>query len=113
MVSSRCRRLRDPRPGDLLALHEPNQSQQGQMINATVVHAKTLLHPRVPQPDDGRMYRCLTEAPGRVAGSLVPLCTLTFELAGGQLWPQVADCPNSPAVAGVVSSVDQAGGRPS
>ncbi|MFI5614649.1 hypothetical protein [Amycolatopsis sp. NPDC051903] len=77
----------------LLALHEPYQSPQGQMINATVVHAKTLLHPRVPQPDGGRMYRCLTEAPGRTEGSLVPLSTLTFELAGGQLWPKVADWP--------------------
>ncbi|WP_346053895.1 hypothetical protein [Amycolatopsis dongchuanensis] len=76
----------------LLALHEPYQSPQHPVpINATIVHALTLLHPAVPQPDGGRMYRCLTEFPGRTPGGVVPLSTLTFELDGGQLWPQVAD----------------------
>lgn len=76
----------------LLALHEPYQSAQHPVpINATIVHALTLLHPAVPQPDGGRMYRCLTEFPGRVPGGVVPLSTLTFELDGGQLWPLVAD----------------------
>lgn len=76
----------------LLALHEPYQSPQHPVpINATIVHALTLLHPDVPQPDGGRMYRCLTEFPGRTAGCVVPLSTLTFELGGGQSWPQVAD----------------------
>lgn len=76
----------------LLALHEPYQSPQHPVpINATIVHALTLLHPAVPQPDGGRMYRCLTEFPGRTPGEVVPLSTLTFELDGGQLWPLVAD----------------------
>jgi len=76
----------------LLALHEPYQSPQHPVpINATIVHALTLLHPAVPQSDGGRMYRCLTEFPGRTPGEVVPLSTLTFELDGGQLWPRVAD----------------------
>ncbi|GAA2225365.1 hypothetical protein GCM10010413_19970 [Promicromonospora sukumoe] len=76
----------------LLALHEPYQSAAHPVpINATIVHARTLLHPAVPQPDGGRMYRCLTEFPGRVEGGLVPLSTLTFELDGGRLWYEVAD----------------------
>lgn len=75
-----------------LALHEPYTDQQHPVpINATIVHAATLLHPALPQPDAGRIYRCLTEFPGRVAGSLVPLSTLTFELAGGALWPRIGD----------------------
>jgi hypothetical protein len=76
----------------LLALHEAYQSRQHPVpINTTVVHALTLLHPAVSQPDGGRMYRCLTEFPGRTPGEVVPLSTLTFELDGGQLWPLVAD----------------------
>lgn len=76
----------------LLALHEPYTSEQHPVpINATIVHAKTLLHQAVPQPDGGRMYRCLTEFPGRTERSLVPMSTLSFELNGGALWPQVAD----------------------
>jgi hypothetical protein len=76
----------------LLALHEPYESPDHPVpINATIVHALTLLHPAVPQPDGGRMYRCLTEFPGRAPGCLVPISTLTYELDGGGLWPQVAD----------------------
>ncbi|WP_197288352.1 hypothetical protein [Nocardia sp. NRRL S-836] len=76
----------------LLALHEPYESPQHAVpINATIVHAMTLLHPAVPQPDGGRMYRCLTESPARADGDVVPLSTLTFELDGGRMWPQVAD----------------------
>lgn len=76
----------------LLALHEPYESsEQPASINATIVHARTLLHAAVPQPDGGRMYRCLTEAPMRQPGELVPVSTLTYELEGGALWPQVAD----------------------
>ena len=60
-------------------------------VNALIVHAATLLHPRLPQPDAGRMYRCLTEAPGRARGCLVPLSVLDWELAGGTLWRQVGD----------------------
>jgi hypothetical protein len=45
----------------LLALHEPYESPEHPVpINATIVHALTLLHPHLPQPDGGRMYRCLT-----------------------------------------------------
>ena len=59
-------------------------------IDATIVHALTLLHPAAPC-DRGRMYRCLTEFPSRTPGCLVPLSTLTFERHGGLLWPEMAD----------------------
>jgi hypothetical protein len=76
----------------LLVLHEPYESAEHPVpVDATIVHALTLLHPLVPQPDGGRMYRCLTEFPSRTPGCLVPLSTLTFELDGGRLWPQIAD----------------------
>lgn len=76
----------------LLALHEPYESREHPVpIDATIVHALTLLHPAIPQPDGGRMYRCLTEFPSRTPGCLVPLSTLTYELDGGRLWPQIAD----------------------
>lgn len=76
----------------LLILHEPYlSSEHPAPIDATIVHGLTLLHRTVPQPDGGRMYRCLTEFPSRVPGCVVPLSTLTFELDGGSLWPQVAD----------------------
>jgi hypothetical protein len=60
-------------------------------VNGVIVHALTLLHPDLPQPDAGRIYRCLTGFPGRSPGSLVPLSTLNYELDDGRLWPQVAD----------------------
>ena len=76
----------------LLAAHEPYQSpDHPRAINASIVHALTLLHPAVPQPDGGRMYRCLTEFPSRTPGCLIPLSTLTFELDGGNLWREVGD----------------------
>jgi hypothetical protein len=76
----------------LLTVHEPYESHDHPVpINATIVHAKTLLHPQVPQPDGGRMYRCLTEFPGRSTGCIVPASTLTAELDGGLFWPLVAD----------------------
>jgi hypothetical protein len=76
----------------LLMLHEPYESSQHPIpINATVVHALTLLLPAVPQPDGGHIYRCLTEFPGRTPGCLVPLSTLTFELDGGALWHRIGD----------------------
>lgn len=76
----------------LLMVHEPYTSREHPVpVNATIVHAASLLHPTVPQPDGGRIYRCLTEFPGRVEGGVVPLSTLTFELDGGRLWSQVAD----------------------
>ncbi|WP_244223460.1 hypothetical protein [Amycolatopsis circi] len=76
----------------LLAMHEPYPDPGRPVpINAIVVHAATLLHESVPQPDGGRMYRCLTEFPLRTPGCLVPVSTLTFELDGGRLWPAVAD----------------------
>jgi hypothetical protein len=76
----------------LLALHEPYTAEPHPVpIDATIIHARTLLHPAVPQPDGGRMYRCLTEFPDRTEHCLVPLSTLTFELDGGALWPEIAD----------------------
>jgi hypothetical protein len=58
---------------------------------AVIVHARTFLHPALPQPGAGRLYRCLTEFPGRVPGCLVPLSDLDYELCGGRLWPLVGD----------------------
>jgi hypothetical protein len=58
---------------------------------AVIVHARTFLHPALPQPDAGRVYRCLTEFPGRAPGCLVPLSDLDYELCDCQLWPQVGD----------------------
>jgi hypothetical protein len=63
----------------LLTLHEPYQSPQHPVpINATIVHALTLLHPAVPQPYGGRMYRCLTEFPQTSTG----LCSALVLRAG-------------------------------
>jgi hypothetical protein len=84
-----------PTPVDevyLVTLHEPyDNPDQPLPINATIVHARSLLHPSLPQPDGALIFRCLTECPTRRAGQLVPLSTLTFELNGGQLWAQVGD----------------------
>lgn len=75
-----------------LTLHPPYTSTSHPVaINATIVHADTLRHPSIPQPDGGRIYRCLKEFPGRRNGTLVPLSTLTYELDGGALWPQIGD----------------------
>jgi hypothetical protein len=63
----------------------------GGLAAAVITHARSFLHPDLPQPDGGRVYRCLTEAPGRAPGCLVPLSDLDYELCGGHLWPQVAD----------------------
>jgi hypothetical protein len=41
------------------------------------VHVRTLLHPALPQPDAGRVYRCLTEFPGRVPVATCPCPTWT------------------------------------
>jgi hypothetical protein len=90
----------------LLVLHEQYESRSiPGPIDATIAHALTLLHPAVPQPDGGRMYRCPTEFPSRVPGCLVPLSTLTFELDGGRLWPQIADWE---AVVAAVASLRRA-----
>lgn len=75
-----------------LALHEPYSAPEHPVpINATIVHARTLLHPSLPQPDGGLMFRCLTEFPDRVPGCVVPLSTLTYELNGGALWHEIGD----------------------
>ena len=51
----------------LVAGHEPYTDPRCPVpINATIVHAATLLHPQVPQPDGGMIYRCLTEFPDRL-----------------------------------------------
>ena len=70
-----------------LLLHAPD----GGLAAAVITHARSFLHPDLPQPDGGRVYRCLTEAPGRPSGCLVPLSDLDYELRGGRLWPRVAD----------------------
>ena len=76
----------------LLAGHEPYTDPRCPVpINATIVPAATLLHPQVPQPDGGMIYRCLTEFPDRRPHQIVPVSTLSYELDGGRLWPQVAD----------------------
>ena len=76
----------------LLAAHEPYTGPRHPVpINATIVHAATLRHPHVPQPDGGLIYRCLTEFPDRRPHQIVPISTLTYELDGGRLWPQIAD----------------------
>lgn len=76
----------------LLALHEPYpEPTRSDVLNAVVVHADTLRHPLLPQPHGAMIFRCLTEFPGRTPGEIVPLSTLTHELDGGRLWPQVAD----------------------
>lgn len=75
-----------------LTLHEPYQDSGHPVpINATLVHVRSLLHPGVPQPDGAKVYRCLTEFPGRTPGCVVPLSTLTFELNGGKWWHKVGD----------------------
>lgn len=75
-----------------LALHQPYPAPMHPVpINATVVHARTLLHPAVPQPTGGLMYRCLVEFPVRHPSCVVPLSTLTFELDGGAGWSQIGD----------------------
>src|ERR1700720_3568270 len=76
----------------LLTMHDPyDEPGAPAPINGVIVHAATLLHPDLPQPDAGRIYRCLTEFPGRTPGCLVTLSDLNAELDGGRLWPQVAD----------------------
>lgn len=88
------------------AVHEPYTSGEHPVpINTTVVHARSLLHPAVPQPAGGLMYRCLVEFPGRRAGCVVPLATLTFELDGGRLWSEIGDWES------VVRSVVELGRR--
>lgn len=75
----------------LLTAFEPYTDPRSPVpINAMIVHAATLLHRQVPQPDGGMIYRCLTEHP-RQPNEIVPVSTLTFELDGGQLWPEVGD----------------------
>lgn len=76
----------------LLTAFDPYTDQRHPVpINALIVHALTLLHPAVPQPDGGMIYRCLTEFPGRHPHEIVPVSTLTFEFDGGRLWSQIGD----------------------
>ena len=75
----------------LLAMHDPYDEPGAPVpVNGVIVHARTLLHRDLPQPDAGRIYRCLTEFPGRTPNCLVPLSTLNYELDDGRLWPQIA-----------------------
>jgi hypothetical protein len=73
----------------LLFAHEAYYPAGAQEINTSLVAAASLLHPRVRQPDGARIYDRLTR--GRRPGEIVPLSTLTHELGGGALWPQVGD----------------------
>ncbi|MFI6567122.1 hypothetical protein [Streptomyces sp. NPDC050534] len=73
----------------LLFAHEPYYPAAAREINATVVAAACLLHPRVRQPDGARIHARLVH--GRRPGEIVPLSTLSHELDGGARWPQVAD----------------------
>jgi len=77
----------------LLLVHEPRPHPVlgADQVNVVIVHALTLLRSDLPQPDAARIYRCLTEFPGRIPGCVVPLSTLAYELDNGRLWPQVAD----------------------
>ena len=96
-----------------LTMHEPYQMPEHPVpINATIVHALTLLHPAVPQPDGGRIYRCLTEFPGRTPGCLVPLSTLTFELNGGQWWHMIGDWERVSEAVAYVASAKQCDAMP-
>jgi hypothetical protein len=75
-----------------LIVHSPYQEPGAPgPVNGLITHSLTLLDPDLPQPDAGRIYRCLTEFPGRTPGCLVPLSTLHYELDNGRLWSQVAD----------------------
>ncbi|MEU9214446.1 hypothetical protein AB0D27_42900 [Streptomyces sp. NPDC048415] len=51
--------------------------------------AASLLYPRVRQADGARIYDRVTR--GRQQREIVPLSTLTQELGGGALWPEVGD----------------------
>lgn len=73
----------------LLFAHEAYYPAAAQEINTSLVAAASLLHPRVRQPDGARIYDLLTR--GRRPGEIVPLSTLTHELGGGALWPEVGD----------------------
>ncbi|MGW5482623.1 hypothetical protein [Streptomyces sp. NPDC004008] len=73
----------------LLFAHEAYYPAGAQEINTSLVAAASLLHPRVRQPDGARIYDRLTR--GRLPGEIVPLATLTHELDGGALWPEVGD----------------------
>jgi hypothetical protein len=77
----------------LLLVHEPRPHPvlAGGQVNVVIVHALTLLRSDLPQPDAARVYRSLTEFPGRVPGCVVPLSTLAYELDNGRLWPRVGD----------------------
>lgn len=76
----------------LLAGVEPYPSPRDPvLIDTIVVHALTLLHSDVRQPDGGNIYRCLTAFPGRHSGEIVPLATIAYELAGGRNWRYVGD----------------------
>ncbi|MFD5445732.1 hypothetical protein [Streptomyces tendae] len=73
----------------LLFAHEAYYPAPGKEINTSLVAAGALLHPRVRKPDGTRIHERLTR--GRRPGEIVPLATLTHELDGGTLWPQVGD----------------------
>ncbi|MFI9772597.1 hypothetical protein ACIHJG_38015 [Streptomyces sp. NPDC052415] len=74
----------------LLFAHEPYHPGPGtREVNTTVISAASLLYAQVHQPDGVGIHDLLTR--GRRPGEIVPLSTLTHELDGGALWPQVGD----------------------
>ncbi|AVH60901.1 hypothetical protein C4B68_00960 [Streptomyces dengpaensis] len=73
----------------LLFAHEAYYPAAAQEINTSLVAAASLLHPRVQQPDGARIYDRVTR--GCRQREIVPLSTLTHELGGGALWPEVGD----------------------
>lgn len=67
----------------VLMCHEPYSAPEHPVpINVTIAHAESLLLPGIPQPDGTRLYRALVEQPGRRAGEIVPLATVTSEVGG-------------------------------
>ena len=65
----------------VLTVHAPYDVPDRPPVTATIVSAKTLLHPRVPQPAGRRLHDGLTRPP-RMPDELVPVSTLAFEQGG-------------------------------
>ena len=74
----------------LLVLHPAYTAPEHPVpINGTIVHTRTLLHQRLPQPSGIQLYKRLVEVP-RSLGELVPLSTVAAEI-GGRLSEVIPD----------------------
>jgi hypothetical protein len=74
----------------LLFLNRPPDDVPPGNGGATIVAARSLHHPELPQPDALRLFDRLARHPTRPAGALVFLSDLTAELANeGLTWPEV------------------------